>query len=104
MRPVSKNISNLDTLDKEIRKLKATAKAMEHKWDENFDYLQVNYLSMVKNSVLKTTSPGESLGGSMVKSFLNNDRLQHSTNRIIEHFAGKAAEWIDSLANRLIKK
>jgi len=99
-----RNIRDFDTLDRKIRKLKATAKALEQQWDENFDYLQDNYKTLVKNSIFKTPSASESMGGSIVQSFINNDRLRNSINRIIEHFAVKAAGWIDSFADRIIEK
>ncbi len=45
----AKNIHNLDTLEKEIYRLRLSAKNIEEKLDNNFEHPQQNYSSMFMN-------------------------------------------------------
>lgn len=98
------NINTLDKLERKIARLKARSKKLEQQLEENFDYLQDNYGSMVKSSIFrKTSSAAENFSGFLIQSLVNQHPLQDALEKIIEHFTAKAASWIESLMNRASK-
>lgn len=104
MSKYSENFNTLDKLERKIAHLKARSKTLEQQLEENLDYLQDNYGSMVKSSIFKkTSSAGENFSGFLIRSFVNQHQFQEALDRVIEHFAAKAAYWIDSLMNWVSK-
>ena len=104
MSTYSENINTLDKLESKIARLKAKSRKLEQQLEENFDFLQDNYGSMVKSSIFrKTSSAAENFSGFLIRSFVNQHQFQEALDRVIEHFAAKAAYWIDSLMNWVSK-
>ena len=99
----TKHIQTLDSLEKELFRQRLKAKTLENKLDENFNYLQDNYSSMVKNSIFKSAD-GEGMGSSIIRALLKHERLQDAVISLASPLAEKAAGWIDSLMERLNKK
>lgn len=100
----SEKINTLDKLEKKIAHLKARSKKLERQLEENFDYLQDNYGSMVKSSIFtKTSSAAENFAGFLMQSLVNQHPLQEALGKVIDHFAAKAASWIESFMNRASK-
>lgn len=100
----SKRIHSLDSLEKEIYRQKLRAKSLEKKLNDNFDYLQENYGSLVKNSILKSGNSGESIVGFIIRTFVGHEKLQEVLLRVANPLADKAAHWIDQLIARMGKK
>ena len=103
MARTAKPIETLDALEKEIYRQRIKAKRLEKKFDENFDYLQGNYSSLVKNSIFKSRT-GESLVTSIIRSVIGHERLQEALVKLATPLADKAAGWVDHLVNRMSKK
>jgi hypothetical protein len=95
----SKNIHNIDSLEREIYRLKLEVKNIEEKLDDNFTHLQQNFSSMAMNSFLsgrKIGSPQEGL----FNSFIKNEAAASFLNKISGHIGNRVMENIDSLIDR----
>jgi hypothetical protein len=99
-----RRINSLQSLDKEIYRLKLEAKRMEEKMDENFDQLQENFFSMTLNSLLHRRWKNESWSTNIVAGLLNNERLQNALSKLISYAAEKTGEGLDALLNRIFMK
>ena len=100
----SENINTLDKLESKIARLKAKSMKLEQQLEENFDFLQNNYGSMVKSSIFrKTSSAAENFSEFLIQSLVNQHPLQEALEKVIEHFAAKAASWIKSFMIRASK-
>ncbi len=102
----SSRIHNLDSLEKEIYRLKLHSQKLEDKMDENFTHLKENYGRMARNSVFgkKDGSMKDALGAGISGAFFRNERLQQAIDRIVGHLVEKATEGIDALIDKLFKK
>lgn len=100
----SSTYKDLDSLEREIRKLKVKAKRLEQQMDENLDYLQENYTGMLFNSVLPLKSKKQGWASGIVRVLTGNPRLQQSLGRLADFVAEKAVEGLDSLYSRLFGK
>lgn len=102
----SSRIHNLDSLEKEIYRLKLHSRKLEDKMDENFTHLKENYGRMARNSVFgkKDGSMKDALGAGISGAFFRNERLQQAIDKIVGHLVEKATEGIDALIDKLFKK
>jgi len=103
----TKKIRNLNSLNNEILKLEAKADNIGQKLDDNFNYLQENYLKLIKKSIFKsgvTGAAGAGILGVVISSLMGNDRLREALSRIASPLADKAVGWIETLINRMSKK
>ena len=99
-----RKINNLQSLDKELYRLKMEARRMEEKLDGNFDHLQENFFSMAFNSFLHRRWYKESWSTNIVAGLLNNERLQSALSKLLSYVADKTGEGFDALLNRIFKK
>ncbi|HET9055550.1 MAG TPA: hypothetical protein VFN30_01755 [Chitinophagaceae bacterium] len=98
-------IHNLDTLEKEIYRLKLHGKKMEGKIDDDFDYLRENFGKMARNSFFhKREGLKETITNGITGSFVKSERLQQAIDKIVNHLVDKATDGIDSLLDRLFQK
>ena len=104
MGSTSKKIRNLNSLNNEILKLEAKADSIGEKLDNNFNYLQENYITLIKKSIFKSSSKGLGIVGVIISSLMGNDRLREALSRIASPLADKAVGWIETLINRMGKK
>jgi hypothetical protein len=100
----AKNIHNLDTLDKEIYRLKLEAKNIEDKLDDNFEKLRHNWFSMSMNSIFHKKKNEESSKSHFFDSFFKNDGFNAVVNKITDHIANRASDGIDSLIDKIFHK
>lgn len=101
----SSRIHNLDSLEKEIYRLKMHSKKLEDKMDENFIHLKENYGRMARNSVFgKKETTKDALGAGISGAFFRSERLQQVIDKIVNHLVDKAAEGLDSLIDKIFKK
>jgi hypothetical protein len=101
-------IKNLDTLEKEIYRLRLEGKEYEKKLEDNLDHLQKNYASMAINSVFRRSSAKES-GKERIKekifsSIWDNERIRNGIDKIIGHLADRAAEGIETLIDKILHR
>jgi len=102
-----KKIRNLNSLNNEILRLEAKADNIGQKLDDNFDYLQENYLTLIKKSIFKSSAAsaaGAGIVGVIISSLMGNERLRDAFSKVASPLADKAAGWIESLMNRMGKK
>lgn len=102
MKPAS--IHNLDTLEKEILRLRLKAKTLEQEIGKNMDYLQDNYADMLLHSFTKTKKGQAYEKYTVLDSLLKNERLNATLNTLTQHIADKASEHIENLVDKLFKK
>jgi len=103
----SKKIRNLNSLNKEILRLEAKAENIGQKLDNNFEYLQENYLTLIKKSIFKSSATGAAgvgIVGAIISSLVGNDRLREALSKVASPLADKAAGWIENLLSRMGKK
>ncbi|OQY95555.1 MAG: hypothetical protein B6D37_05125 [Sphingobacteriales bacterium UTBCD1] len=101
-------IKNLDSLEKEIYRLRLEAKNYEGKLEENLDHLQKNYASMTFNTVF-SRSPDKESGKERIKekifsSIWENERIRSGIDKIIGHLADRASEGIESLIDKILHR
>lgn len=96
----TKHIQTLDALDREIYRQRLKARGLEKKLDENFDYLQENYASMIQKSMFKSGLK-ETIIGTILGAVVGNGRLQESLTRMASPLADKAAEWLEKLVHKV---
>jgi len=97
----AKNIHNLDTLEKEIYRLKLEARNIEIKLDKNVEYLQYNYSSMFMNSFFHKRKHEEKERNSFFDSIFKNEAFNTTVNKITDRIADRAADAIDSLIDKI---
>jgi len=97
----SKDIHNLDSLEKEIYRLKLEAKIIEEKLDHNLEHLQVNFPSMAMNSFFSQRKKKGEENDGLFGSFLKNEGLNSVADKITAHIASRAADSIDKLIDKL---
>jgi len=100
----AKNIHSLDSLEREIYRLKLEAKSIEDKMDHNFEHLQENFSSMTMNSFCSKRKNKEDGKDSLFGSFLKNEKLNSVADKITDHIANRAADGIDKLIDKLFHK
>jgi hypothetical protein len=99
----NKHIRNIDTLEKEVYRLKLEAKNIEEKLDKNLDHLQENYFSMTMNSFFGHRKHKEE-PGSFFDSFVNSDGFRSAVNKVTDHIANNTAESLEKLVDKLFHK
>src|SRR3974390_3231293 len=102
---MANKIKNLDTLEKEIYRLRLEAKSKEEKLEENLDYLQKNYASMIMNSIFNRAHSGkEKIKEKFFSSVWENEKIQEGINKIISHLADRASEGIENLVDKILHR
>jgi hypothetical protein len=102
---LSKADRSMDTLDKEIRRLRVKAKQLEEQIDENFNYFQQHSGSMFVRSLLPRKIEGEDLTGlPLVDTVLQNERLQNILLKLADLIAEKLGDGLNWLTTRVFKK
>jgi|SRR6266496_4584204 len=99
-----KNIRNLDSLEREIYRLKLETKNTEEKLDHNLEHLQENFSSMAMNSLFCKKKNKEEEKENHLGSFLKNEKLNIVVNKITDRIADRAAEGIDKLIDKIFHK
>ncbi len=97
-------ITTTESLNNEISRLQARAKVLEEKLDDNLDYLQDNYSSMIMGSIFKGDGVNSSFAGSIGGFLLGNDRLREALVNIVNALTDVISGWIEKLADKLSRK
>jgi hypothetical protein len=100
----AKNIRNLDSLDRELYRLKLEAKNLEDKLDRNLDHLQEDYLSMTMNSFLCKHDNKNNGNNEFWKSFVKNNGFNSAVNTIAGSIAAKASEGLSDWMSKFLHK
>jgi hypothetical protein len=100
----AKKFESLQSLDREIRKLKLKAKQMENDFDENFAHLQENYIPMVLNSVLPEKIRYKGIPATIISLFLEHDRFRNTMIKLAEEVIDRVSDGVDFLSDKLKRK
>ena len=100
----AKNIHNLESLEREIYRLKQEAKSIEEKLDHNFEHLQENFSSITMNSFCSKKKNNENGKAGLFASFLKDEKLNTVADKIKDHVASRAAEGIDKFIDKIFHK
>jgi hypothetical protein len=101
MLSVKKNIKDVQSLEKEIQRLRREAKNMEKRFDDNFVYLQENYSSLMINSILPEKASYKSIPGSIIHLILQHERLRNALTALAENRVDKATDGIELLIDKI---
>lgn len=99
----TKNIHNLDSLEREIYRLRLEAKKTGEKLDVNFDYLHENFDSLLMNSLSKSNMQNKEKSNFLI-STLKNRALNAVLTKITSHFADRALKSIDKFVCGLFRR
>ncbi len=103
MPAAKKNIKNIQSLEREIQRLRREAKGMEKKFDDSFTYLQENYASLTMNSLLPVRGVFKTIPQSIFQSILEHEKLRKALTNFTANLAGKASDGIELLINKVFK-
>jgi hypothetical protein len=101
---MASKIHDLQSLDKEISRLRAEAKLLEKKIDDSFSYLQEHSSSMMVNTLLSGIIKKETVSGTVVNFVLQNERFQKTVGRLAEVLVDKAAGGMDIIIDKIAPK
>lgn len=98
-------IKNLDSLEKEIYRLKLEARNNSKKLSSQMDHLQQHYASMTANSFFCKGDEKKSSGKANEKesffhSLFENETFQDGVDSLLDRFAGRAAAGLDKLFSK----
>lgn len=97
-----KKIKDIDTLEKEIYRLKFEALKAENKLDNNLEFLQRNYSTLIFNSFFDTEKNGN--GDKPKYNFFRNGPLNSVISDVTDHIAEKASNSIKDKIDKLFGK
>jgi hypothetical protein len=98
-------VKNLNTLEKEIYRLKMRSKEIEKSLDGNIESLRENYGSMAMNSFFgQKKSSSSNFWASLTARILESEKLQNSFSKLAESLADKIGEGISHAADKIFHK
>ena len=100
----SSHINNIDTLEREIYRLKLEARNIEDKMAKSLDHLQQNYLSMTMNSAFCKKESKKNGESGFWKSFVKNEGFTSAMNSIAGAISAKAVEGLGEWVNQFKQK
>lgn len=99
----TKNIHTLDSLEREIYRLRLEIKKCEEKMDTNFDYLHEHFDALLINSISGKMNR-EKDGHTSFIAVLKSQAVRAVINKTTGHFAGWLVKGIEHLACRFFRK
>ena len=90
----------MQSLEREIKRLRREARNIEKKFDDNLSYFQENYPSLIMHSVLPEKDGPRSLPASVIYLILQHERLRKALSNLTANLVDKAAEGIEFIVNR----
>jgi len=97
----NKKMHSLESLEKEINRLRQKAKNLEAKMDDSFSYLQEHSSSLMINTLLSGVINKESVSGTIFNFLLQSERLQKTLGKLSEIAIDKITNLIDALVNKI---
>lgn len=97
----SRHIHNLDTLDKEIDRLKIVVGDSEKQLANDFSYLKDNFCSLTKNSIRKERHRDNS---SFFDHIFKTDRVRSAVSAFTDRISDQVESRIENLIARIFKK
>lgn len=97
-------IRNLDTLEKEIYRLKLEARLKEVKLTDNWEQLLADFPEILTNSLLCSKRGKENGKETFGQKLFNNEKRSAFVDRIVEKFSDRIAERLDELFEKVFHK
>src|SRR5690349_4849997 len=97
-------IHNLDTLEKEIYRLRLEARLKEVHLSENWDQLIRDFPEVLTNSIFCRESANENGKKTFGQKLFNNDRRNAFLDRFFEKFSDRITEKLDELLEKVFQK
>jgi len=98
-------IHDLESLDREILRLRLHKAAIEKSLDENVGKLKKNYGSMVLNSVFSQFSPASSnIWISLIGRILENDKLRNGMQTLADKVSDKVGDGVQFATQKLFHR
>ena len=99
-------IKNLDSLEKEIYRLKLRQKELEHSLDKNIMGLKKNAGSMALNSIMgsglaSTISSPAGFWDALLTRILQSKKIQDGVWKLVDNVSEKIGDGIDKVASKL---
>jgi hypothetical protein len=101
MAAASRRIIDLQSLDREIVRLKSRCKELEGQIDLSLGYLQENYTSMTLKTVLPYLIQKAGFAGSLAQIFLQNDRLRENLSKLTNYVFDRISDGLEYLADKI---
>ena len=98
------NIYNIETLEREIYRLKLEAKNRGEKLEANADYLQKNFAKLVMNSFSCRQKSKENGKKNFFKSTFSNEKMHAFVDKMVDRFSDRAADSMEHLFNKMFHK
>jgi hypothetical protein len=99
------NVTNLTSLDREIKRLEDVVEKKGEQLERNMAYLQEHYGRMAMNSVFRRHDTGsDSLKDRIFSAVWENEVVQKGIDSVITHMAEGATSLVDQLLNKLRSK
>ena len=98
----AKNISNLDSLQREIYRLKLEAKNMELKLDQQAEYLRHNFSTLIANSFCSTDKT-ETRDNGRFHTF-KNEKINSFFSKVSDRIADRAIDGLEKFFDRVFHK
>ena len=97
-----KKIKDIETLEKEIYRLKFEALKAENKLDNNLEFLQKNYSTLIFNTFFDREKYGN--GDKPKNNFFRNGPLNAVISDVTDHIAENASDRIREKIDKLFGK
>lgn len=97
-------IHNMDTLEKEILRLRLQQKDTEQQLERQWGKLRHNFGSMVFNSFRKKKEEEEDGRPGFIESFLKNEKVEWAIHNISDKIGTKLSGIISNLFDKFFKK
>jgi len=95
------NIYDLESLDREVARLRLRTKELEEEIDQSLNYLQEHYSSMTMKSVFPLLLQKAGIAGSVLEFFLQNERLRENLGKLGGYLLDKFSDGLEFLADKL---
>lgn len=96
--------NQLDTLEKEIKRLQVRSRQLEKEIDSKLDYFQDHYRSMAIKSFLPRVLARAGITGSIIEAFLENQKLRDLMNKMTASLFDKISDGVEFLTKKITKK
>jgi len=93
-------IHDMESLEKEISRLKNSCREIEIRLDQNIEHLKDNYAVMALNSLLGNRLRSVPLLGDIAGAALNNQKIQHFIQVMVDSLVDKASMLAEKLSAR----
>ena len=99
-----RKIADINSLEKEIYRLKLEATMTEARFDKNLEYLKNNYPQMIFNTVVsgRNNQSGKGFKQNLFRNETLNSIVSNVADHIAEHATAGIKEKIDKLFNRSV--